>query len=57
MKKREGKKPLKMPKHRSEDYFKVDIKDIGWERVGHIYPAMMRTRMQALLDKINPWVP
>jgi len=57
MKKHEGKKPLGMPKHRSEDNFKVDTKDIEWEHVGHIHLAMMRTRMQALLDKMNPWVP
>jgi len=57
MKKHEGKKPLGMPKHRWEDNIKVDTKDIGWKNVGHIHLAKVRTRMQALLDKMNLWVP
>lgn len=57
MKKHEGKKLLGIPKHRWEDNIKVDIKDIGWEHVGHIHLAMVRTRMQALLDTMNLWVP
>jgi hypothetical protein len=57
MKKHVGKKPLGMPKHRSEDNFKVDTKDIGWEHVGHIHLATIRTRMQVLSDKMNLWFP
>jgi len=46
-----------MPKHLWEDNIKVDTKDIGWEHVGHIHLAKVRTRMQALLDTRNLWVP
>jgi hypothetical protein len=50
------KKSMEMPKHQWEDNIKVDTKDIGWEHVGPIHLAKVRTRMQDLLDTMNLWV-
>jgi len=32
MRKREGKRPLRRPRHRWENNFKMDLQEIGWGR-------------------------
>jgi hypothetical protein len=53
----EGKRPLVRPRHRWEDGFRMDLREIGLESVDWIQLAQDRDRWQALVNTvINLWV-
>lgn len=56
--KREGKRPFAVSKHKWEDNFKTDVKEIGYENVGWIQLAHNRTHWLRLAKMaMKLWVP
>ena len=49
----EGKSPLGKPRHRWEDNFKVDLKEIGWKGVGWIDLTRDRDRWRAIINMLK----
>ena len=48
----EGKRPLGRPRHRWDDYIKMDLQDVGCGDVGWIELAQDRDRWRALVTAI-----
>jgi hypothetical protein len=54
----EWKRPLIRPRHRWDDYIKMDLRDIWLEGVNWIHLAQHRDQWQALVKTIlNLWMP
>jgi hypothetical protein len=54
----EGKRPLGRPKHRWEEYIKMDLQEVGCGGMAWIKLAQDRDGWQALVNAvINLWVP
>jgi len=54
----EGKRPLGRPRHRWEDYIKMDLQDVGCGGMDWIELAQDRDKWQALVNAVmNFWVP
>jgi hypothetical protein len=45
----EGRRPLGRPRHRWEDYIKMDLREVGWEGTNWIDLAQDRDRWQAVV--------
>jgi hypothetical protein len=55
--KSEGKRPLGRPRHRWKDGVSIDLREIGWGRVGWIHLAQDRDQWRALVNAVmNLWV-
>jgi hypothetical protein len=52
MGKPEGKRPLGRPRHRWEDGFRMDLREIGWGSVDWIQLAQDRDRWRALVNTV-----
>ena len=52
MGKPEGKRPLGKPRHRWEDYIKMDLQEVGCGSMDWIYLAQDRNRWQALVNVV-----
>jgi hypothetical protein len=50
--KSEGKRPLRQPRHRWEDYIKMDIREIGWEGVYWMHLAHDRYHWWAFVSMV-----
>jgi hypothetical protein len=48
----EGKRPLKRPKHRWEDYIKIYLREIGLEGVDQIHLAQDRDQWRAVVNTV-----
>jgi hypothetical protein len=48
----EGKRPLERPRRRWEDGIRMDLREIGWERVEWIQLAQDRGRWRAVVNTI-----
>jgi hypothetical protein len=48
----EGKRPLRRHRRRWEDHIKMDLREIGWERVDWIDLAQDRHQWRALVNTI-----
>jgi hypothetical protein len=58
VKKPEGKRPLRRPRHRCVDNVKMDLLEIGWGGVDWIGLAQDRDKWRALVNAVmNLWVP
>jgi hypothetical protein len=54
----EGKRPLGRPRHRWEDYTKMDLREIGWEGVDWLHLAQDGDKWRAVVNVVmNLWVP
>jgi hypothetical protein len=54
----EGRIPLGRPRHRWEDYIKMDLQEVGWGGMDWIDMAQDRDRRRALVNAVmNLWVP
>jgi hypothetical protein len=54
----EGKRPLRKPRHRLEDNIKMDLREIGIDRVNWIQLAQDRVQWWACVNTVmNFWVP
>ena len=54
----EGKRPLGIPRHRWEDYIKMDLQEVGCGGMDWIDLAQDRDRRQAIVNVVmNLWVP
>jgi hypothetical protein len=47
-----GKRPLGRPRHRLEDYIKMDLREIGWGGMDWIDLAQDRDQWRALVNTI-----
>jgi hypothetical protein len=53
----EGQGPLGRPRHRWEDWIKMDLRKIGWGGVGWIHLAQDRDHWRAVVNSVmNLWV-
>jgi hypothetical protein len=58
VRKPEGKRPLRRPRHRWEDIIRMDLREIGWGGMHWIDQAQDRDQWRALVNMvINLWVP
>jgi hypothetical protein len=58
VRKSEGKRPLRRPRHRWEGNIRMDLREIGWEGVDWIHMVQDRDQLQAHVDMVmNLWVP
>jgi hypothetical protein len=58
MGKPEGRRPLGKPKHRWEDYIKMDFQEVGCEDMDWIDLTQNRNRWQAVVNAVMIlWVP
>jgi hypothetical protein len=48
----EGRKPLERPRRRWKDNIKMDLQEVGWERVNWIGMAQDRDRWRALVNTV-----
>jgi hypothetical protein len=48
----EGKRPLGWPNCRSEDTFRINLKDIGWEGVDWMHLAQDRDQWRVLVNTV-----
>jgi hypothetical protein len=48
----EGKRPLGRPRRRLVDNIKIDLRDIGWDRVDWIDMAQDRDQWRALVNTV-----
>jgi ribosome biogenesis protein Nip4 len=56
--KSEGKRPLRIPKHRWEDNIRMDLREIGWDDVDWLHLAQENDQWRALVNTVtNLWVP
>jgi hypothetical protein len=54
----EGKRPLRRPRRRWVDNIKMDLREIGWDRMDWIDLAQDRDQRRALVNTVmNLWVP
>jgi hypothetical protein len=57
MGKPKGKRPLERPKHRWEDWIKMDLREIGWGGIEWIHLAQDRDHWWAVVNAVmNLWV-
>jgi hypothetical protein len=52
MRKPEGRRPLGRPRHRREDYIKMDVQKVGWGDLDWIALAQDRGRWWALVNAV-----
>jgi hypothetical protein len=52
MGKPDGKRPLGRPRHRWEDWIRMDLREIGWGSVDWIQLAQDRDRWRALVNTV-----
>jgi hypothetical protein len=53
VRKLEGKRPLRRPRHRWEDNIRMDLMEIGWENVDWMHLAQDRDQWQALVNTVG----
>jgi hypothetical protein len=52
VRKPEGKRPLRIPRHRWEDNIRIDLREIGWEGADWRHLARDRGQWQALVNMV-----
>jgi hypothetical protein len=52
VRKSEGKRPLRRPRHRWEDNIRIDLRKIRWEGVGWIQLAQDRDQWSAVVNMV-----
>jgi hypothetical protein len=58
VRKPEGKRLLKRPRHRWEDNIRTDLKEIGCEGVDWLHVAQDRDQWQAVVNRVMKlWIP